>query len=190
MQGDLDTGQIRSLDPQTEGLVGFPNTLLHRKDPPAPQRSLNYHLAPPSNAFPSHPTGGRSFPQQYPVSRLPYRVNQPQHPGMAQQSQQQQLSPAFSGGNHASFFSGSIPPHRSVQSPTVDGTESGGVDEMNSSIRTQMGHAGGHHSGLPQQPHRVNNFGEDGQDGDSLGEFKIHCCYLCFRDSPILVFMD
>lgn len=173
MQADVDTGQIRGLDPQTEGLVGFPNALLHRKDPPVTQRSLNYHLAPPTPAFPSHPASGRSFPQQYPVSRLPYRVNQPQHPGMANPNQQQQLSPAFTGGNHASFFGGSIPPHRSVQSPSVDGTESAGVEEMNSSIRTQIGHAGGHHSGLPQQPHRVNTFGEDGQDQDSLGELII-----------------
>uniref|UniRef100_A0A4W6FU04 Probable helicase with zinc finger domain n=1 Tax=Lates calcarifer TaxID=8187 RepID=A0A4W6FU04_LATCA len=173
--GDLDTGQSRSLDSQTDGLVGFPNTLLHRKDPSAAQRPLNYHLAPPNPAFPPHPASGRPFPPQYPVSRLPYRVSQPQHPGMAQQSQQQQqqLSPAYTGGSHnASFFSGPIPPHRAVQSPTLDGPESGGVEEISSSIRTPMGHPGGHHPSLSQH-NRVNSFGEDGQDGslgDGLGE--------------------
>ncbi|XP_027873210.1 putative helicase with zinc finger domain isoform X2 [Xiphophorus couchianus] len=162
-QGDLDTGQSRSLDSQPEGLVGFPNALLHRKDPSATQRSLNYHLAPPSPAFPPHPASGRTFPQQYPVPRLPYRVGQPQHPGMPQQNQQQQLSPAFTGGSHASFFSGSMAAHRSVQSPTVDGAESSG-EEMSGTIRTHMGHQGAQHPGLPQHS-RVSNFGEDGQDG-------------------------
>ncbi|XP_041838677.1 probable helicase with zinc finger domain [Melanotaenia boesemani] len=169
-QGDLDTGQSRNLDSHTEGIVGFPNALLHRKDPSAAQRPLNYHLAPPSPAFPPHPAGGRAFPQQYPISRLPYRVNQPQHPGMAQQSQQQQqqLSPAYAGGTHnSSFFSGPIPSHRSVQSPSVDGPETGGVEEIGS-IRTAMGHQGGHHPGLSQH-NRVGNFGEDGQDGN-LGD--------------------
>lgn len=175
IQGDLDTGQSRSLDSQTEGLVGFPNSLLHRKDPSAAQRPLNYHLAPPTPAFPSNPVSGRPFPQQFPVTRLPYRVSHPQHPGMAQQSQQQQqqLSPAYTGGSHnASFFSGPIPTHRSVQSPTLNGPESGGVEEISSSVRTQMGHPGGHHSGLSQH-NRVSSFGEDGQDGnpgDGLGE--------------------
>lgn len=174
-QGDLDTGQSQSLDSQTDGLVGFPNALLHRKDPTATQRPLNYHLAPPNPAFPPHPASGRPFPTQYPVSRLPYRVGQPQHPGMGQQSQQQQqqLSPAYTGGSHnASFFSGPMPPHRAVQSPTMDGPESGGVEEMSSSIRTPMGHPGAHHPGLSQH-NRVNSFGEDAQDGnlgDSLGE--------------------
>uniref|UniRef100_A0A673CGS7 Probable helicase with zinc finger domain n=1 Tax=Sphaeramia orbicularis TaxID=375764 RepID=A0A673CGS7_9TELE len=162
---------LRNLDSQTDGLVGFPNTLLHRKDPSAAQRSLNYHLAPPNPGFPSHPASGRAYPPQYPLSRLPYRVNQPQHPGMAQQSQQQQqqLSPAYTGGSHsASFFSGPIGPHRAVQSPTLDGPESGGVEDMSGPIRTSMGHPGGHHPGLSQH-NRVNSFGEDGQDG-SLGE--------------------
>uniref|UniRef100_A0A673CGR6 Probable helicase with zinc finger domain n=1 Tax=Sphaeramia orbicularis TaxID=375764 RepID=A0A673CGR6_9TELE len=171
-----DTGQSRNLDSQTDGLVGFPNTLLHRKDPSAAQRSLNYHLAPPNPGFPSHPASGRAYPPQYPLSRLPYRVNQPQHPGMAQQSQQQQqqLSPAYTGGSHsASFFSGPIGPHRAVQSPTLDGPESGGVEDMSGPIRTSMGHPGGHHPGLSQH-NRVNSFGEDGQDGslgESLGEY-------------------
>ncbi|XP_043969739.1 probable helicase with zinc finger domain isoform X1 [Gambusia affinis] len=163
-QGDLDTGQSRSLDSQPEGLVGFPNALLHRKDPSATQRSLNYHLAPPSPAFPPHPASGRAFPQQYPVPRLPYRVGQPPHPGMPQQNQQQQLSPAFTGGSHASFFSGSMAAHRSVQSPTMDGAESSGAEEMSGTIRTHMGHQGAQHPGLPQH-NRVSNFGEDGQDG-------------------------
>ncbi|XP_067353757.1 probable helicase with zinc finger domain [Channa argus] len=167
-QGDLDTGQSRSLDSQADGLVGFPNTLLHRKDPPAAQRPLNYHLAPPNPAFPA--ASGRAFPPQYPVSRLPYRVGQ--HPGMAQQNQQQQqqqLSPAYTGGSHnASFFSGPMPTHRVVQSPTLDGPESGGMEERSSSIRTPLGHPGVHHSGLSQH-NRVNSFGEDGQDG-SLGD--------------------
>uniref|UniRef100_A0A665V717 Probable helicase with zinc finger domain n=1 Tax=Echeneis naucrates TaxID=173247 RepID=A0A665V717_ECHNA len=166
-----DTGQSRSLDSQAEGLVGFPNALLHRKDPSAAQRPLSYHLAPPNPAFPPHPASGRPFPPQYPVSRLPYRVNQPQHPGMAQQSQQQQqqLSPAYTGGSHnASFFSGPIPPHRTVHSPTLDGPEPGGVEDISSSIRTPMGHPGGHHPGLSQH-NRVNSFGEDGQDGN-LGD--------------------
>uniref|UniRef100_A0A673CEZ7 Probable helicase with zinc finger domain n=1 Tax=Sphaeramia orbicularis TaxID=375764 RepID=A0A673CEZ7_9TELE len=129
-QGDLDTGQSRNLDSQTDGLVGFPNTLLHRKDPSAAQRSLNYHLAPPNPGFPSHPAR------------------------MAHHS--------------ASFFSGPIGPHRAVQSPTLDGPESGGVEDMSGPIRTSMGHPGGHHPGLSQH-NRVNSFGEDGQDG-SLGE--------------------
>uniref|UniRef100_A0A672IV67 Probable helicase with zinc finger domain n=1 Tax=Salarias fasciatus TaxID=181472 RepID=A0A672IV67_SALFA len=170
--GDLDPGQSRSLDSQTDGLVGFPNALLHRKDPSAAQRPLNYHLAPPNPAFPPHPASGRNFPQQFPVSRLPYRVGQPQHPGMAQQSQQQQqqLSPAYTAGSHnASFFSGAIPAHRPVQSPTLDGPESGAMEEMSSSIRTPMGHPGGHpgghHPGLSQH-NRVSSFGEDGQDGN------------------------
>ncbi|AWP05906.1 putative helicase with zinc finger domain [Scophthalmus maximus] len=170
-QGDLDTGQSRSLDSQTDGLVGFPNALLHRKDPSAAQRSLNYHLAPPNPAFPPHPASGRPFPPQYPVSRHPFRVSHPQHPGMAQQSQQQQqqLSPAYAGGSHnASFFSGPIPPHRAVQSPTLDGPESAVVEEMGSSIRTPMGHPGCHHPGLSQH-NRVNSFGEDGHEG-SLGD--------------------
>uniref|UniRef100_A0A8C9YG57 Probable helicase with zinc finger domain n=1 Tax=Sander lucioperca TaxID=283035 RepID=A0A8C9YG57_SANLU len=150
IRNELDTGQSRSLDSQADGLVGFPNALLHRKDPSAAQRPLNYHLAPPNQAFPPHPASGRTFPPQYPVSRLPYRVSQPQHPGMAPQSQQQQLSPAYTGGSHnASFFSGPIPPHRAVQSPTMDGPEPGVVEEMSSSIRTPMGHSGGHHPGLP-----------------------------------------
>uniref|UniRef100_A0A8C9YA04 Probable helicase with zinc finger domain n=1 Tax=Sander lucioperca TaxID=283035 RepID=A0A8C9YA04_SANLU len=157
-QGELDTGQSRSLDSQADGLVGFPNALLHRKDPSAAQRPLNYHLAPPNQAFPPHPASGRTFPPQYPVSRLPYRVSQPQHPGMAPQSQH----------HNASFFSGPIPPHRAVQSPTMDGPEPGVVEEMSSSIRTPMGHSGGHHPGLSQH-NRVNSFGEDGQDG-SLGD--------------------
>ncbi|XP_068606668.1 probable helicase with zinc finger domain [Brachionichthys hirsutus] len=168
-QGDLDAG--RSLDSQSDGFVGFPNPLLHRKDPSATQRALNYHLAPPNPAFPPHPASGRPFPPQYQVSRLPYRFSQPQHPGMAQQSQQQQLSPAYAGGSHnTSFFSGPIPPHRGVQSPTLDGPESGGVEDLSSSIRTPMGHAGGHHPGLPQH-NRANSFREDGQEGvmgDSL----------------------
>uniref|UniRef100_A0A3Q2TFZ6 Probable helicase with zinc finger domain n=1 Tax=Fundulus heteroclitus TaxID=8078 RepID=A0A3Q2TFZ6_FUNHE len=169
----VSNSQNRSLDSQTEGLVGFPNALLHRKDPSATQRSLNYHLAPPSPAFPPHHASGRTFPQQYPIPRLPYRVSQPPHPGMPQQNHQQQLSPAFTGGSHASFFSGSIPTHRSMQSPTVDGAESAGPEEMSSTIRTHMGHPVGQHPGLPQH-NRVSNFGEDGQDGglvDSLGEY-------------------
>ncbi|MEQ2306821.1 hypothetical protein AMECASPLE_012169, partial [Ameca splendens] len=170
-QGDLDTGQSRSLDSQAEGLVGFPNALLHRKEPSATQRSLNYHLAPPSPAFPPHPASGRTFPQQYPVPRLPYRVNQPPHPGMPQQNQQQ-LSPAFTGGSHSSFFSGSIPTHRSVQSPSVDGTESSGVEEMSSTLRTHMGHPGGQHPGLTQHT-RVSNFGEDGQDGSMVDSLDL-----------------
>ncbi|MEQ2209720.1 hypothetical protein XENOCAPTIV_003106 [Xenoophorus captivus] len=176
LPGDLDTGQSRSLDSQAEGLVGFPNALLHRKEPSATQRSLNYHLAPPSPAFPPHPASGRTFPQQYPVPRLPYRVNQPPHPGMPQQNQQQ-LSPAFTGGSHSSFFSGSIPTHRSVQSPTVDGTESSGVEEMSSTLRTHMGHPGGQHPGLTQHT-RVSNFGEDGQDGSMVDSL----------DAPVFLF--
>uniref|UniRef100_A0A672IST0 Probable helicase with zinc finger domain n=1 Tax=Salarias fasciatus TaxID=181472 RepID=A0A672IST0_SALFA len=131
-QGDLDPGQSRSLDSQTDGLVGFPNALLHRKDPSAAQRPLNYHLAPPNPAFPPHPASGRNFPQQFPVSRLPYRVGQPH--------------PAYTAGSHnASFFSGAIPAHRPVQSPTLDGPESGAMEEMSSSIRTPMGHPGANH---------------------------------------------
>lgn len=175
-QGDLDTGQSRGLDSQTDGLGGFPNALLHRKDPPAGQRPLNYHLAPPNPAFAPHPVGGRAFPPQYPVSRLPYRVGQPQHPGMAQQNQQQQqLSPAYASGSHnPSFFSGPMPPHRGVQSPTLDGTESGAAEEMGNSMRAPMGQQGGHYPGL-SQPGRANSFGEEGQDGslgDGLGEWS------------------
>lgn len=168
-----DASQSRSLDSQSEGLVGFPNALLHRKDPSAVQRQLNYHLAPPNPSFPPHLSSGRAFPPMYPVSRLPYRVTQPQHPGMPQQSQQQQqqqqLSPVYTGASqNASFFSGPIPPHRGVQSPTLDGTESAGVEELGNSIRTPMGQAGS-----LSQHNRVNSFGEDGQDGslgDNLGE--------------------
>ncbi len=46
---------------------------------------------------------------------------------------------------------------------------------MSSSIRTPMGHPGGHHPGLSQH-NRVNSFGEDGQDGslgESLGKWSI-----------------
>uniref|UniRef100_A0A674PLP0 Helicase with zinc finger n=1 Tax=Takifugu rubripes TaxID=31033 RepID=A0A674PLP0_TAKRU len=169
-----DASQSRSLDSQSEGLVGFPNALLHRKDPSAVQRQLNYHLAPPNPSFPPHLGSGRPFPPLYPVSRLPYRVTQPQHPGMPQQSQQQQqqqqLSPVYTGASqNASFFSGPIPPHRGVQSPTLDGTESAGVEELSNSIRTPMGQAGS-----LSQHNRVNSFGEDGQDGslgDNLGEY-------------------
>lgn len=167
-----DTSQSRSLDSQSEGLVGFPSALLHRKDPSAVQRQLNYHLAPPNPSFPPHPGSGRAFPPLYPVSRLPYRVSQPQHPGMPQQSQQQQqqqLSPVYTGASqNASFFSGPIPPHRGVQSPTLDGAESAGVEELSNSIRTPMGQAGG-----LAQHNRVNSFAEDGQDGslgDNLGQ--------------------
>ncbi|CAG06126.1 unnamed protein product, partial [Tetraodon nigroviridis] len=164
------TTQSRSLDTQSEGLVGFPSALLHRKDPSAVQRQLNYHLAPPNPSFPPHPGSGRAFPPLYPVSRLPFRVSQPQHPGMApqsqqQQQQQQQLSPVYTGASqNASFFSGPIPPHRGVQSPTLDGTETAGVEELNNSIRTPMGQAGG----LAQHS-RVSSFVEDGQDGN-LGD--------------------
>lgn len=94
---------------------------------------------------------------------------------MAQQNQQQQqLSPAYAGSHNASFFSGPIPPHRPVQSPTLDGPESGGVEEMSSAIRTPMVHPGGHHPGLSQH-NRVNSFGEDVQDGslgDGLGKWN------------------
>lgn len=51
---------------------------------------------------------------------------------------------------------------------------------MSSSIRTPMGHAGGHHPGLSQHA-RVNSFGEDGQDGslgDSLGNYVILFIYF------------
>lgn len=164
-----ETSQTRSVDSQSEGLVGFPSALLHRKDPPAVQRQLNYHLAPPNPSFPPHPGSGRAFPPLYPVSRLPYRVSQPQHPGMAQQSQQQQLSPVYTGASqNASFFSGPIPPHRGVQSPTLDGTESAGVEELSNPIRTPMAQAGG-----LAQHNRISNFVEDGQDGslgDNLGQ--------------------
>lgn len=65
-----------------------------------------------------------------------------------------------------------MPSHRSVQSPTLDGPETGGVEEMSSSMRTPMGHPGGHHPGLSQH-NRVSSFGEEGPDGsvgDGLGE--------------------
>ncbi|XP_023816210.1 probable helicase with zinc finger domain isoform X2 [Oryzias latipes] len=162
-QGDLDTGQSRGQDPQTEGVIGFPNSLLLRKDPSASQRPLNYHLAPPSAAFPPHPASGRTFPQQFPVPRLPYRLGQPQHPGMAPQSQQQ-LSPAFSGGNHnAPFLSGAIPAHRPVQSPSADGPEPGGVEDLSSAVRTPLGLPTAQHLGL--QHNRISSYGEDGQNG-------------------------
>jgi len=185
-QGDLDTGRSRSLDSQQDGLVGFPNALLQRKDPSAAQRPLNYHLAPPNPAFPPHPASGRAFPPPFPISRLPYRVSQPQHPGMPPPSQQQQqLSPAYTGGSHnASFFIGPMPPNRAVQSPTLDGPEPGGLEEMSSSARTPMGHPGGHHPVLSQQ-NRVNSFGEDGQDGslgDNLGKCSIIFITLSYAD--------
>uniref|UniRef100_H2MFP1 Probable helicase with zinc finger domain n=1 Tax=Oryzias latipes TaxID=8090 RepID=H2MFP1_ORYLA len=146
-----------------EGVIGFPNSLLLRKDPSASQRPLNYHLAPPSAAFPPHPASGRTFPQQFPVPRLPYRLGQPQHPGMAPQSQQQ-LSPAFSGGNHnAPFLSGAIPAHRPVQSPSADGPEPGGVEDLSSAVRTPLGLPTAQHLGL--QHNRISSYGEDGQNG-------------------------
>lgn len=171
LQGDLDTGQGRSLDSQ-DALVGFSAALLHRKDPS--QRQLNFHLAPPNPPFPQHPGPGSPFPPQYrAVSRLPYRVGQPQHPAMAPQ-QQQQLSPVYSSSNHnASFFSG--PTHRgAVQSPstvTADGPDSVSVEELTSSVRAPLGH----HQTVMSHHNRVNSFGEDpsGQDGtfsESLGE--------------------
>uniref|UniRef100_A0A8C7Z521 Probable helicase with zinc finger domain n=1 Tax=Oryzias sinensis TaxID=183150 RepID=A0A8C7Z521_9TELE len=173
-QGDLDTGQSRGQDPQTEGVIGFPNSLLLRKDPSASQRPLNYHLAPPSAAFPPHPASGRTFPQQFPVPRLPYRLGQPQHPGMAPQSQQQ-LSPAFSGGNHnAPFLSGAIPAHRPVQSPSADGAEPGGVEDLSSAVRTPLGLPTAQHLGL--QHNRISSYREDGQNGgpaDPLGEWNL-----------------
>lgn len=144
--------------------------LVHRKDPSTAQRSVNYHLAPPNASFPSHPVSGRPYPPQY-LSRLPYRVGQAPHPGLTQQSQQQQqqLSPAYTGGSHcASFFSGPIASHRAVQSPPLDGSESEAVEDMRAPIRTSMGHAGVHHPNLSQH-NRGNSFGEDGQ-GESLGE--------------------
>ncbi|XP_061684668.1 probable helicase with zinc finger domain isoform X2 [Syngnathoides biaculeatus] len=160
-QVDFDT--VRSLESQTDGLAGFPNALLHRKDSSTAQRALNYHLAPPNPAFSTHPASGRALPQQCPVSRLPYRVNQPPHPAMVQHSQQ--LSPAFPSGAHsASFFSAHIAPQRGIQSPTLDLPESGSVEEIGSSIRTPMTHLGGHHPNLSQHNNRVNNFGEDRQD--------------------------
>ncbi|XP_034043995.1 probable helicase with zinc finger domain [Thalassophryne amazonica] len=166
-QGDLDTGQSRNLDSQADGLVGFPSALLHRKDPSAAQRSLNYHLAPPNPAFPAPPANGRAFLQQYPVSRI-YRVNQPQHTGMAQQNhhhQQQHLTNAYAGGGHsASFFSVPVAPHRAVQSPTSERSESGAVEEMGSSMRTPRAQPAGQHPGLSQN-NRVNSFGEDGHNG-------------------------
>uniref|UniRef100_A0A3P8W3K7 Probable helicase with zinc finger domain n=1 Tax=Cynoglossus semilaevis TaxID=244447 RepID=A0A3P8W3K7_CYNSE len=159
----------RSLDSQTDGLAGFPNSLLHRKDPPTPQRPLNYHLAPPNAAFAPHPSNGRPFPTQYPIARLPFRVNQPQHPSIAhqnQQQQQQQLSPAYAGGGHsASFFSGNLNTHRVVQSPTLDDPESVGAEEIGSSIRR------GHHAGLPQH-NRVSSSGEDGHEGSMGGDIQ------------------
>lgn len=157
-QGDLDNSQNRSLDSQTDGHV-FHNALLHRKDPTTAQRPVNFHLAPPNANFPSHPTSGRPYPPQY-LSRLPYRVQHPNLGQPSQQQQQQQLSPAYTSGGHStSFFSGPIA-HRSVQSPTMDGSETGAAED----IRTSMGHVGGHHPNLSQH-NRVNSFGEDGQDG-------------------------
>lgn len=90
--------------------------------------------------------------------------------------QQSQVSPAFpSGGPSASFFSGSIAPHRAAQSPTLDVPESGSVEEMGSSIRTPVPHLGGHHPNLSQHNNRVSSFGEEGQDAlhaDGLGELS------------------
>uniref|UniRef100_A0A8C6U683 Probable helicase with zinc finger domain n=1 Tax=Neogobius melanostomus TaxID=47308 RepID=A0A8C6U683_9GOBI len=168
LQGDLDASQNRSLDSQTDGL-GFHNAMLQRKDPSAAQRSVNYHLAPPNASFPPHSTSGRPFPPQY-LSRLPYRVQHPPPP---------QLSPAYSSNSHStSFFSGPMGAHRPVHSPTMDGTESGAAEDT--PIRTPMGHTGGHHPGLSQN-HRVNSFGEDGQDGDNMGEWGVVAFYFyCF----------
>lgn len=167
---------MKALDSQTDGLAGFPNSLLHRKDPPTPQRPLNYHLAPPNAAFAPHPSNGRPFPTQYPIARLPFRVNQPQHPSIAhqnQQQQQQQLSPAYAGGGHsASFFSGNLNTHRVVQSPTLDDPESVGAEEIGSSIRR------GHHAGLPQH-NRVSSSGEDGHEG-SMGGGEYHTIHFYF----------
>ncbi|CAB1344861.1 unnamed protein product [Coregonus sp. 'balchen'] len=166
-QGECDPGGGRVLDSQTDGL-GFPNAMLHRKDNSS-QRTLNYHLAPPNPAFAPHPVG-RAFPPQYPgVSRLPFRVP-PQHPGgipaMGQPNQHHsaQLSPAYASGSHnPSFFGGAMASHRGVLE-----TEEEGPEEMGNSMRSQMGHQGGHHPAL-SQPSRVNSFGEDIQEG-GLGD--------------------
>ncbi|KAK7929286.1 hypothetical protein WMY93_005681 [Mugilogobius chulae] len=137
-QGEMDVSPNRSLDSQTDGL-GFHAAMLQRKDSTA-QRSMNYHLAPPNAGFASHSTSGRPFPPQY--------------------------IPAYTSNNHGgSFFSGSMGAHRAPHSPTADGTES--VSAEDASIRTSMGSAGGHHPGLSHN-HRVNSFGEDSQDGESV----------------------
>lgn len=147
--------------------------MLHRKDNSS-QRPLNYHLAPPNPAFAPHPVG-RAFPPQYPaVSRLPFRVPT-QHPGggpaMGQPNQHHsaQLSPAYDSGRHnPSFFGGVMASHR-----VVPETEEEGPEEMGNSMRSQMGHQGGHHPAL-SQPSRVNSFGEENQEGglgDGMGEF-------------------
>lgn len=147
--------------------------MLHRKDNSS-QRPLNYHLAPPNPAFAPHPVG-RAFPPQYPgVSRLPFRVPS-QHPGggpaMGQPNQHHsaQLSPAYASGSHnPSFFGGAMASHRGVPE-----TEEEGPEEMGNSMRSQMGHQGGHHPAL-SQPSRVNSFGEENQEGglgDGMGEF-------------------
>uniref|UniRef100_A0A6Q2Z1W4 Probable helicase with zinc finger domain n=1 Tax=Esox lucius TaxID=8010 RepID=A0A6Q2Z1W4_ESOLU len=140
----LDPGCGRSLDSQTD-VPGFSNAMLHRKDNSG-QRPLNYHLAPPNQGFAPHP-GGRAFPPQYPgVSRLPFRVPS-QHPGggpaMGQPNQQHsaQLSPAYaSGGHNPSFFGGPVASHRGVPD-----AEEECPDDMGGSMRSQIGHQGGHH---------------------------------------------
>uniref|UniRef100_A0A674BW50 Probable helicase with zinc finger domain n=1 Tax=Salmo trutta TaxID=8032 RepID=A0A674BW50_SALTR len=189
LQGECDPGGGRSLDSQTDGL-GFPNAILHRKDNSS-QRPLNYHLAPPNPAFAPHPVG-RAFPPQYPgVSRLPFRVPS-QHPGggpaMGQPNQHHsaQLSPAYDSGRHnPSFFGGVMASHR-----VVPETEEEGPEEMGNSMRSQMGHQGGHHPAL-SQPSRVNSFGEENQEGglgDGMGEFyhRVHILrVLLFFLSPL-----
>lgn len=93
---------------------------------------------------------------------------------MAPQSQQQ-LSPAFSGGNHnAPFLSGAVPAHRPVQSPSADGPEPGGVEDLSSAVRTPLGLPTAQHLGL--QHNRISSYGEDGQNGgpaDPLGEWNL-----------------
>lgn len=72
----------------------------------------------------------------------------------------------------------------------VPETEEEGPEEMGNSMRSQMGHQGGHHPAL-SQPSRVNSFGEENQEGglgDGMGEFyhRVHILrVLLFFLSPL-----
>ncbi|KPP78478.1 putative helicase with zinc finger domain [Scleropages formosus] len=169
-QGESDPGPNRSPDSQ-DGL-SFSNIRLHRRDNIS-QRPLNFHLAPPSSAFPPHPNS-RQFPHQYPLPRLPYRVPQqpsqsgllPQHPGHVHHlpaqppHQQQQLSPAFPVAHGPSFFN-TVVPHRGLRSPSPETLP----EEVNSSLRPappQLGPLS--HQSTAQQSGHISNFGEENQE--------------------------
>ncbi|NP_998431.1 probable helicase with zinc finger domain [Danio rerio] len=147
-QGDLESVQNKSPEPQSN--MGFPANRLIRKDP---QRALNFHMAPPHPAFPSH-HGTSQFPQQYGLSRPPLRMQTPMHP------QASSFPP--------SFYSGPPMGPRGLQSPVLEG----GEDPMGAGMSEDLkGVVRGLPAQMHQQPLRLNSFGEESLDsllGDTL----------------------